>query len=89
MKVLVDTRSNSLVITGEPTAVEAAAKIVRELDIPSDVQPREMKVIELKQADAAALATLATTLATDLLKSQRGAEYTPRAASCPTQRPTV
>lgn len=33
MKVLVDTRSNSLVITGEPTAVEAAAKIVRELDI--------------------------------------------------------
>ena len=78
VKVLVDTRSNSLVITGEPTAVEAAAKIVRELDIPSDVQPREMKVIELKQADAAALATLATTLATDLLKSQRGAEYTPK-----------
>ena len=78
VKVLVDTRSNSLVITGEPAAVEAAAKIVRELDTPSEVQPREMKVIELKQADAAALATLATSLATDLLKSQRGAEYTPK-----------
>ena len=78
VKVLVDTRSNSLVITGEPAAVEAAAKIVRELDTPSEVQPREMKVIELKQADASALATLATSLATDLLKSQRGAEYTPK-----------
>ncbi|MFM7803434.1 MAG: secretin N-terminal domain-containing protein, partial [Verrucomicrobiota bacterium] len=78
VKVLVDTRSNSLVITGEPVAVEAAAKIVRELDTPSEVQPREMKVIELKQADASALATLAMSLATDLLKSQRGAEYTPK-----------
>jgi len=78
VKVLVDTRSNSLVITGEPSAVEAAAKIVRELDTPSEVQPREMKVIELKQADASALATLAMSLATDLLKSQRGAEYTPK-----------
>ena len=83
VKVLVDTRSNSLVITGEPSAVEAAAKIVRELDIPSEVQPREMKVIELKQADAAALSTLATTLATDLLKSQRGAEYTPKGRIMP------
>ena len=83
VKVLVDTRSNSLVITGEPAAVEAAAKIIRELDVPSDVQPREMKVIELKQADAAALATLATTLATDLLKSQRGAEYTPKGRIMP------
>ncbi|MEY4689979.1 MAG: putative type secretion system protein precursor [Verrucomicrobiota bacterium] len=83
VKVLVDTRSNSLVITGEPAAVEAASKIIRELDIPSEVQPREMKVIELKQADAAALATLATTLATDLLKSQRGAEYTPKGRIMP------
>jgi type II secretion system protein D len=83
VKVLVDTRSNSLVITGEPAAVEAAAKIIRELDVPSDVQPREMKVIELKQADAAALATLATTLSTDLLKSQRGAEYTPKGRIMP------
>jgi len=83
VKVLVDTRSNSLVITGEPEAVEAAAKIIRELDVPSDVQPREMKVIELKQADAAALATLATTLSTDLLKSQRGAEYIPKGRIMP------
>ncbi|MEN9546312.1 MAG: putative type secretion system protein precursor, partial [Verrucomicrobiota bacterium] len=83
VKVLLDTRSNSLIITGEPAAVEAAAKIIRELDVPSDVQPREMKVIELKQADAAALATLATTLATDLLKSQRGAEYTPKGRIMP------
>ena len=83
VKVLVDTRSNSLVITGESAAVEAAAKIIRELDLPSDVQPREMKVMELKQADANALSTLASSIATDLLKSQRGNEYVPQTRILP------
>jgi type II secretory pathway component GspD/PulD (secretin) len=83
VKVLVDTRSNSLVITGESSAVEAAAKIIRELDLPSDVQPREMKVMELKQADANALSTLAASIATDLLKSQRGNEYVPQTRILP------
>jgi type II secretion system protein D len=83
VKVLVDARSNSLVITGEPAAVEAATKIIRELDTPSDVQPREMRVIELKQADASTLSTMATSLAADLLKSQRGNEYVPQTKIMP------
>jgi type II secretory pathway component GspD/PulD (secretin) len=77
VKVLVDARSNSLVLSGEPDAVEAASKVIQQLDTPGDVQPREMRVMELKQGDAAAIAALATPLVTELLKSQRGPEFTP------------
>lgn len=77
VKVLVDARSNSLVLSGEPDAVEAASKVIQQLDTPGDVQPREMRVMELKQGDAAAIAALATPLVTELLKSQRGPEYSP------------
>ncbi len=77
VRVLVDARSNSLVLSGEPDAVEAAAKVIQQLDTSSDVQPREMRVMELKQGDATAIAALATPLVTELLKSQRGPEYSP------------
>jgi type II secretory pathway component GspD/PulD (secretin) len=77
VKVLVDARSNSLVLSGEPDAVEAASKVIQQLDTPGDVQPREMRVMELKQGDASAIAALATPLVTELLKSQRGPEYSP------------
>jgi len=77
VKVLVDARSNSLILSGEPDAVEAASKVIQQLDTPGDVQPREMRVMELKQGDAAAIAALATPLVTELLKSQRGPEYSP------------
>jgi len=77
VKVLVDARSNSLVLSGEPDAVEAASKVIQQLDTPGDVQPREMRVMELKQGDAAAIAALATPLVNELLKSQRGPEFTP------------
>ena len=77
VKVLVDARSNSLVLTGESEAVESAAKVIQQLDTSSDVQPREMRVMELKNGEATSIATLATTLATELLKSQRGPEFTP------------
>ena len=77
VKVLVDARSNSLVLSGEPDAVEAASKVIQQLDTPGDVQPREMRVMELKQGDATAIAALATPLVTELLKSQRGPEYSP------------
>lgn len=77
VKVLVDARSNSLVLSGEPDAVEAASKVIQQLDTPGDVQPREMRVMELKQGDATSIASLATPLVTELLKSQRGPEFTP------------
>ena len=77
VKVLVDARSNSLVLSGEPDAVEAASKVIQQLDTAGEAQPREMRVMELKQGDASAIAALATPLVTELLKSQRGPEYSP------------
>ena len=77
VKVLVDARSNSLVLSGEPDAVEAASKVIAQLDTTGEAQPREMRVMELKQGDATAIAALATPLVTELLKSQRGPEYSP------------
>ena len=77
VKVLVDARSNSLVLSGDPEAVEAASKVIQQLDTAGEAQPREMRVMELKQGDATAIAALATPLVTELLKSQRGPEYSP------------
>ncbi len=78
IKVLVDARSNSLVISGDTAAVEAAAEVIRQLDTRSDAQPREMRIIELKQGDATSISTLANSLATDLIKDQRGPDYVPQ-----------
>ncbi len=78
VRVMVDARSNSLVVTGDSAAVESAALVIAQLDTRSDVQPREMRIIELKQGEAAAVATMATTLSTDLIKDQHGPEYVPQ-----------
>ncbi|MFZ9854892.1 MAG: secretin N-terminal domain-containing protein [Limisphaerales bacterium] len=75
VKVLTDTRSNSLVVTGSTAAVEAAAKMIQQLDSRPEAGPREMRVIELKSADARALETTVATLFGDLMKDQRGANY--------------
>lgn len=75
VRVMVDARSNSLVVSGDSAAVEAAALVIAQLDTRSDVQPREMRIIELKQGEANTVATMATTLSTELIKDQRGPEY--------------
>jgi len=78
IKVLVDARSNSLVVSGDSAAVEAAAEVIRQLDTRSDVQPREMRIIELKQGDASAISALANSLSTELIKDLRGPDYVPQ-----------
>ncbi len=75
VKVLLDARSNSLVVTGEHDAVEAAAKMIEQLDSRPDSGPRELRVFELKSADANSLAPTVSSLFTDLMKDQRGADY--------------
>ncbi|MFM7817954.1 MAG: secretin N-terminal domain-containing protein, partial [Verrucomicrobiota bacterium] len=75
VKVLTDARSNSLVVTGPAAAVEAAAKMIQQLDSRPESGPREMRIIELKSADARALETTVATLFGDLMKDQRGANY--------------
>jgi type II secretory pathway component GspD/PulD (secretin) len=75
VKVLLDTRSNSLVVTGERAAVEAAAKMIEQLDSRPDSGPRELRIFELKSADATSLAPTVTSLFSELMKDQRGADY--------------
>ena len=75
IKVLVDPRSNSLVVTGEPAAVEAATQMIQQLDTRADGGPHELRILELKSTDAAATAALATTLFAEALKDQRGPDY--------------
>ena len=75
VKVLLDTRSNSLVVTGDHAAVEAAYQMIQQLDTRPDSGPRELRVIELKSADANTLAPTVNNLFTELLRDQRGADY--------------
>lgn len=75
VRILVDARSNSLVVTGGSEGVAAAAAIVEQLDSNPGLQPRELRVIDLKSGDAARIAPLAQELFTENIKSQRGANY--------------
>jgi len=76
VRVLVDARSNSLILTGDPSSVDAAVQIIDQLDTRSDAGPREMRIIDLRSGDVASLAPMVTSMLADLMKDQRGAEYT-------------
>jgi type II secretion system protein D len=75
IKVLVDQRSNSLIVTGASDLVEAAAKIVEQLDTPPNLQPRELRVIDVKSGDAAVITPMVQTLFAEMVRDQRGANY--------------
>ena len=75
VQVLVDARSNSLIVTGESGSVEAAAQMIQQLDTRVDAGPHEMRILELKSADAATVATMAGSLFNEMLKDQHGPDY--------------
>jgi type II secretion system protein D len=75
IKVLVDQRSNSLIVTGASDLVEAASKIVEQLDTPPNLQPREIRVIDVKSGDAAVITPMVTTLFAEMVRDQRGPNY--------------
>ena len=75
VRVQVDPRSNSLVISGSSEAVEAAWKMVQELDTRGDVGLRELKVIELKSSDANSLTPMVNNLFQEMLHDQKGSDY--------------
>ena len=75
--ILVDARSNSLVVTGDPESVKAAADLVQQLDTNPYLQPRQLRIFNLKAGDAGALAPMVTDLFTQMIKDQRGPNYVP------------
>src|SRR5207237_867752 len=75
VRVLVDARSNSLVISGEPGVVQAASDIIQQLDTKANLQPREMRIWELKSVDASTVTPIVSNLSAEMLKDQHGADY--------------
>ena len=77
LKVLIDARSNSLVLTGNTNAIGDAMKLIEQLDSGQRrrMEPREMKVIDLQQADPSETSTMLSTLATEMLRDQHGEDY--------------
>ena len=83
VQVDADTPTNSLVVTGPRSSVEAAASIVRELDNEVESQARELRVIELQAGSASAIAPVARQLLVDSMQSIRGIGYRVRASIVP------
>jgi type II secretion system protein D len=77
VRVMVDARSNSLVVNGQPEAVESAAQIISQLDTRGETGPREMRILDLRSGDATTLAPMVTSLFTDMTREQRGPNYVP------------
>lgn len=75
VRVMVDTRSNSLILSGDVQSVEAATQIIQQLDTRAESGPREIRVLELKSADAASISPMVNNLFTEMIKDQRGSEY--------------
>jgi type II secretion system protein D len=76
LKVLIDERSNSLVLTGNTNAIGDAMTLIEQLDSRGErMEPREMKVIDLDKADPTEAATMVTTLAAEMLRDQHGSDY--------------
>ncbi|HET6407865.1 MAG TPA: secretin N-terminal domain-containing protein, partial [Chthoniobacteraceae bacterium] len=76
VKLLVDPRSNSIVISGDGKGVESAAQMIEQLDVLPNTQPREVRMIELKSAQAATVVPVLTDLLSEVMRNLRGKEYT-------------
>lgn len=75
VRVMVDARSNSLVISGDTNGVAAASLLVQQLDSQPTQSPKEMRIIELKSAEAAVIAPMVNNLFGEMLRDKRGPEY--------------
>lgn len=75
VKLLVDPRSNAIVISGSSSGVEAASQMVEQLDVLPNTQPREVRMIELKSADAQSLVPMLSNLLGDVMRNVRGSNY--------------
>lgn len=73
VRVLVDARSNSLVLNGDPAEVTSAAQLIQELDVRPETALKEMRILDLRSGDASAIAPTITSLFQDMIRDQRGA----------------
>lgn len=75
VRVLQDARSNSIILSGDSASLDAATQMIQQLDARPNTGPKEMRVIELKAAEAAVVTPMITTMFNELLRDQRGPDY--------------
>ena len=75
VKLLVDPRSNSIVISGSTNGVDSAARMIEQLDVLPNTAPKEVRMIELKSAEAATVVPMLTDLLRDVMRNVRGNDY--------------
>lgn len=75
VKLLVDPRSNSIVISGSTNGVENAARMIEQLDLPPSLDRKEVRMIDLKSAQAATMVPMLSDLLRDVMRTSRGADY--------------
>jgi len=83
IRVLLDARSNSLVISGDAAALQSASQIIQQLDSRPESGPREFRIFDLKSSDATTLTPTLTALFTEMLRDQRGADFVPTSKITP------
>ncbi len=64
--VQADVNSNIIYVSGTPTVLENAARIIADIDKPSTDEVKEIHVVALKDADATQVATTLTTMYTHM-----------------------
>jgi type II secretion system protein D len=77
VSLLVDEASNSLVLTGAEKSVAAAGSVIRELDTDNRGEPLELRILELRAAEAAKVGPLVTELFITLMKDRHGQNFEP------------
>jgi type II secretory pathway component GspD/PulD (secretin) len=75
VRVLLDARSNSIILSGDSASLEAASQMIQQLDARPNTGPKEMRVIELKAAEAAVITPMITTMFAELMRDQRGTDF--------------
>lgn len=79
VRVQTDSRSRSLVLTGSAEALDAASELVQQLDVVTERQPRELRVIDLRGGEVSRIAELVRELFTEEMRDIHGPEYEPQA----------
>ncbi|MBN2292998.1 MAG: hypothetical protein JXM70_11270, partial [Pirellulales bacterium] len=83
IRILVDRRSNSLVVTGRSEAAETAAEIIQALDTKPEMPLQEMRFIDLTTSDPNTVVNIVREVYTEVLRNQSGADRISRAKLIP------
>ncbi len=75
VQVLADEPSNSLIVSGTAKAVQSAAAMITQLDVQPNRAPREIRIIDLKEADATTIAPTLTNLISQSMAAAAGPNY--------------